>query len=431
MRLTKEVVVSRCFSPHKAASFLNGRSLPHSIAVIGGGPAGLRAAELLAEAGYAVTLFDHKPSLGRKFLMAGRGGLNLTHSEPTPSFLKKYGAAENLMARAFARFSPEDLIAWCHDFGIKTFVGSSGRVYPECMKASPLLRAWLKKLAALGVTVALRHRWTGWQGEALTFQTEDGAIKSVKADATLIALGGASWPHLGSDGHWAEIFRRENIPLAPFRPANCGFVVEWSDIFRERHAGEPLKPVTLSFLDRSQRGEIMITEKGVEGSLIYAFGAALRDTIDAQGKAEIALDLRPDRSKDELIKRLAAPRGRASFSNHLRKAAGLSPLAVSLLREGMKDLPQNPAALASRIKAMPLSLTATAPITRAISTAGGVSRDALNDTLMLKAKPGVFLAGEMLDWEAPTGGYLLQGCFSTATLAVEGMQKWLSKALQD
>lgn len=401
--------------------------MPHHIAVIGGGPAGLRAAELLAEAGHVVTVFDHKPSLGRKFLMAGRGGLNLTHSEPASSFLKKYGAAEHLMTRAFTRFSPEDLIAWCHSFGLKTFIGSSGRVYPECMKASPLLRAWLKKLAGLGVTVALRHRWMGWQGEALLFQTEDGTAKTVHADATLIALGGASWPHLGSDGHWAEIFRKENIPLAPFRPANCGFVVAWSDIFREGHAGEPLKPVTLTFKNRAQRGEIMITQKGVEGSLIYAFGAAFRDAVDAEGKAEITLDLRPDRSKDELLKRLAAPRGRASLSNHLRKAAGLSPLAVSLLREGMKDLPQDPAALAARIKAMPLTLTATAPIARAISTAGGVSLEALNQTLMLNAKPGVFLAGEMLDWEAPTGGYLLQGCFSTAALAVEGILSWLPK----
>lgn len=396
------------------------------IAIIGGGPAGLRAAEVLAEAGYGVTVFDHKPALGRKFLLAGRGGLNLTHSEPLPQFLKKYGCAEALMARALARFSPDDMRAWCHSFGIETFIGTSGRVYPKTMKASPLLRAWLAKLNRLGVSFALRHRWQGWDGDSLVFQTGASETVRVKADAVLIALGGASWPHLGSDGQWVELFRTETIPLAPFRPANCGFEVAWSEIFRSRHAGEPLKPVSLSFNGQNRRGEIMVTAKGVEGSLIYAFGAALRDHIEAHGTAVALLDLRPDLSQDELCKRLKKPRGSASLSNHLRKAGGLSPLAASLLREGMKDLPADPAALAARIKAMPLTLTGTAPLARAISTAGGVRLDALSDDLMLKAKPGVFVAGEMLDWEAPTGGYLLQGCLSTATLAAEGLQQWLA-----
>ncbi|NIJ50725.1 TIGR03862 family flavoprotein [Rhizomicrobium electricum] len=399
--------------------------MPH-IAVIGGGPAGLRAAEVLAEAGQAVTVYDHKPSVGRKFLLAGRGGLNLTHGEPVAEFLKKYGAAEPLLARALALFSPDDMRAWCHDLGIKTFVGTSGRIYPECMKTTPVLRAWLKKLDRLGVKFMPRHRWTGWDGDALTFETPDGAT-TVKPDATLIALGGASWPHLGSDGHWTEIFRAQDIALAPLRPANCGFTVAWSDTFRTRHAGEPLKPVTLTFAGRSQRGEIMITDTGVEGSLIYAFGAALRDAVDANGKADIALDLRPDRTEDELLERLAAPRGRQSLSNHLRKAGGLSPLAASLLREGARDLSSDPAVLAARIKAMPLTLTATGPIARAISTAGGVRLDVLTDDLMLKARPGVFVAGEMLDWEAPTGGYLLQGCFATATLAAEGIKARLGR----
>lgn len=405
--------------------------MSHTIAIIGGGPAGLRAAEILAGAGCAVTLFDQKPTLGRKFLMAGRGGLNLTHSEPVPAFLKKYGSAQSLMARAFTLFPPADLIAWCHDLGLETFIGSSGRVYPKTMKASPLLRAWLQRLNQLGVRFALRHRWTGWDGDALTFASDSGPNQSdfvsFQPDASLIALGGASWPHLGSDGLWAEIFRSQSITVAPFRPANCGFVVAWSDIFRDRHAGEPLKPVTLSFAGQSQRGEIMITQNGVEGSLIYAFGALLRDEIDARGHAQITLDLRPDLSLEELIARLKKPRGSQSLSNHLRKAAGLSPLTASLLREAGKDLPQEAKLLAARIKALPLRLSATAPITRAISTAGGVRLDALTDDLMLKAKPGVFVAGEMLDWEAPTGGYLLQGCFSTATLAAEGMRKWLAE----
>jgi uncharacterized flavoprotein (TIGR03862 family) len=396
------------------------------IAVIGGGPAGLRAAEVLAGAGLAVTVYDHKPSVGRKFLLAGRGGLNLTHSEPVAEFLKKYGAAEPLMVRAFALFAPDDLVAWCHDLGLKTFVGTSGRIYPECMKATPLLRAWLKKLDRLGVQFAPRHRWTGWDGDALTFETAEGPV-TVEPGAALIALGGASWPHLGSDGHWTEFFRAQNIPLAPLRPANCGFVVPWSDTFRTRHAGEPLKPVTLRFAGREQRGEIMITDSGVEGSLIYAFGAALRDEIEANGAAAISLDLRPDRTKDELLQRLAVPRGRQSLSNHLRKAGGLSPLAASLLREGARDLSSDPAVLATRIKAMPLTLTAASPIARAISTAGGIRLDALTECLMLKAKPGIFAAGEMLDWEAPTGGYLLQGCFATATLAANGIRDWLAR----
>jgi len=402
--------------------------VPHTIAVVGGGPAGLRAAEILAEAGCAVTLFDQKPSVGRKLLLAGRGGLNLTHSEPASQFLKKYGAAQSLMMRAFALFSPNDLRSWCHDLGLETFVGSSGHIYPKVMKTTPLLRAWLQKLTRLGVKFAPRHRWTGWNGDALTFATPDGGVVTFKADATLIALGGASWPHMGSDGQWAAIFTAQNIALAPFRPANCGFVVPWSDIFRQRYAGQPLKPVTLTFAGRSQRGEIMITQNGVEGSLIYAFGAALRDTIAADGKAVVALDLRPDRTKEELLQRLSAPRGHQSLANTLRKAGGLSPLAASLLREGARDLPPDPATLAGRIKALPLTLTATGPIERAISTAGGVRLDTLTDDLMLKAKPGVFVAGEMLDWEAPTGGYLLQGCFSTATLAAEGIRRWLAQA---
>ena len=396
------------------------------IAVIGAGPAGLRAAELLAEAGHAVTLYDHKPSAGRKFLLAGRGGLNLTHSEKVDQFLQKYGAAEPLMARALNRFSPADMQAWSEGLGQKTFVGSSGRIYPESMKATPLLRAWLKRLDGLGIRFAPRHRWTGWDDDALLFESETGPVR-VTADASLFALGGASWPHLGSDGQWTEIFARAGVAVSPLKPANCGFDVAWSAVFRDRHAGEPLKPVALYFAGRTQRGEIMVTAKGLEGSLIYAFGAAIRDVIETEGKAVIHLDLRPDRTQEELQKRLSSPRGRQTLSNHLRKAGGLSPLAASLLREGARELSSDPAVLAARIKAMPLTLLAPGPIARAISTAGGVRLDALDDHLMLKAKPGTFVAGEMLDWEAPTGGYLLQGCFATATLAAEGIKAWIAR----
>jgi len=401
--------------------------MPSSLAIIGGGPAGLYAAELLARAGYAVTIYDHKPTVGRKFLMAGRGGLNLTHSEPLASFVKKYGAAEALMTTALAGFSPDDLRAWCHELGFETFVGSSGRVFPKEMKASPLLRAWLKRLEQLGVRFALRHRWIGWDGAALVFEKGDGQKITVTPEATLLALGGASWPRLGSDGHWVELLRAAQIPVAPLRAANCGFVVPWSDFFRARFAGQPLKPLTLSFAGRKQRGELTITQNGLEGSLIYAFGAALRDAIERQGHAEITLDLRPDLSLEVLKQRLDAPRGSQSLSNHLRRAGGLSPLAASLLREGARDLSQDTSDLAALIKAKPLTLTATGPLEKAISTAGGVCLDALDETLMLKAKPGVFVAGEMLDWEAPTGGYLLQGCFSTAALAAKGIVHFLSQ----
>jgi uncharacterized flavoprotein (TIGR03862 family) len=404
---------------------LIGSFMPHTLAIVGGGPAGLRAAEALSEAGCAVTLFDAKPTVGRKFLMAGRGGLNLTHSDPLPEFLKKYGAAEPLMARAFNLFSPSDLREWCHGLGFETFVGTSGRIYPKGMKASPLLRAWLKRLAEKGVRFALRHRWTGWKDGALTFDTAEGKSESFESDATLLALGGASWPHLGSDGKWTEILASAGVPLAPLRPANCGFTVGWSDIFRSKYAGQPLKPVVLAFEGHRQRGEIMVTQSGLEGSLIYAFGAALRDRIEATGSAAISLDLRPDLSIDELTKRLNAPRGSQSLANHLRKAGGLSPVAASLIRESINTLPPNAPELAARIKSMPVILSGTGPLARAISSAGGIKLDALDDTMMLKAKPGVFVAGEMMDWEAQTGGYLLQGCFSTGTLAAQGMLQWL------
>ena len=403
--------------------------MTHSVAIIGGGPAGLRAAEVLAQKGHNVTVYDHKPTVGRKFLMAGRGGLNLTHSEPLVDFVRKYGAAENLFTTALATFSPEDLRAWCNDLGFETFIGSSGRVFPKGMKASPLLRAWLKKLDQFGVSFALRHRWVGWVGDALAFENSDGQKITITHDAVLLALGGASWPRLGSDGHWSEILREQDIPLAPFRAANCGFIVPWSDTFRDRFSGQPLKPVVLSFARKKQRGEMIITQNGIEGGLVYVFGAVLRDAIEKQGQATVMLDLRPDLSVDDLTRRLTASRGSQSLSNHLRKAGGLSRIAASLLREGVRNLPQDAADLAAHIKAMPLTVTATGPLEKAISTAGGVCLEAIDNNMMLKNKRGVFVAGEMLDWEAPTGGYLLQGCFSTATLAAKGIEIWMKDAV--
>ncbi len=399
------------------------------VAIVGGGPAGLMAAEILAGAGASVTVYDQKPSVGRKFLMAGRGGLNLTHGEPPGSFLSRYGAASARLKAAIEAFPPEALRQWCEGLGQPTFTGTSGRIFPESMKASPLLRAWLARLESLGVVILTSHRWIGWdKNGALTFIGPDKAPLQIKPDATLLALGGASWPRLGSDGGWAEILKRRKIPVTPFRPANCGFTVAWSGIFRDKFAGTPLKPVILTFGGASLQGEIMVTAQGVEGGGIYALSSSLRDRIDATGHADLILDLRPGLAQDELHRRLSAPRARHSLSNFLRKTANLSPVAIGLLREG-GPLPESPSLLAARIKAFPLRLTGTAPIDRAISTAGGIALDAVNDSFMLKSNPGLFAAGEMLDWEAPTGGYLLQASFSTAVAAAHGIAGWLSKSI--
>jgi uncharacterized flavoprotein (TIGR03862 family) len=399
------------------------------VAVIGGGPAGLRTAETLAKAGIKVTIYDRMPSMARKFLMAGRGGLNLTHSESLPDFVARYGKAADWMAPLITQFSPGDLRAWCEGLGQETFVGSSGRVFPKSLKASPLLRAWLRRLDRLGVTFAPRHEWRGWDAAGNLSFSHDGNLVSVHADAVLLALGGASWPRLGSDGGWADILRGEKIVIEPLRPANCGFVVPWSETFAAKFAGTPVKPVTLSFDGRNLQGEIMITQRGLEGGAIYALSTALRDAIDTKGKAILNIDLRPGLNIGDLATKLDAPRGSQSLSNWLRKISGLHPAAIGLLRESAgKDLPQTPDRLAALIKNAPIRLTATAEITRAISSAGGIARDELDDNFMLKKKPGVFIAGEMLDWEAPTGGYLLQGCFSTAVAAAKGITTYLGKA---
>jgi uncharacterized flavoprotein (TIGR03862 family) len=399
------------------------------VAVIGAGPAGLMAAEVLAQGGARVTVFDAMASVGRKFLMAGRGGLNLTHGEPLDQFLTRYREAAPKLTAAIEAFPPDRLRAWCEALGQPTFVGSSGRVFPKAMKASPLLRAWLRRLDAMGVSFALRHRWTGWDNERLLFQTPDGP-RAVEARATVLALGGASWPRLGSDGGWAKTLHAKGVRISPLKPANCGFAVDWSGIFRERFEGEPLKGITLSFGERRVRGEAVITRDGIEGGAVYALSAELREAVLASGSATLQIALRPDIAAHDLVRRLSAPRGKRTFSNWLRKAAQLSPVGIGLLQETSRAsvvslASLSPERLAELINAVPVKLTGVAPIARAISSAGGVSFDELDADFMLRRLPGTFVAGEMLDWEAPTGGYLLQACFATGVAAGKGALKWL------
>jgi len=390
-------------------------------AVIGAGPAGLMAAEVLARAGVTVTVYDRMPSPGRKLLMAGRGGLNLTHSEPLETFLARYGEARGRLAPLIAAFPPDALIAWAEGLGQRTFVGSSGRVFPKALKASPLLRAWLARLAALGVEIRPRHDWTGWDADGrLTFTAPEGEVTALP-DATVLALGGASWPKLGSNGAWTPMLAGAGVAVSPLKPANAGFDVAWSDLFRDRFAGQPLKAVALTFGRTRVRGEAMVTRHGLEGGAVYALSAALREAIAANGSARLWIDLRPAMTAAGLTARIAAQPAHQSAANRLRKAAHLTPLDMNLLREAHgKDLPSQPAALAEAIKGAPLDLTAVRPLARAISTAGGVAFEAVDDDLMLIDRPGVFVAGEMLDWEAPTGGYLLQASFATGVAAAKG-----------
>jgi uncharacterized flavoprotein (TIGR03862 family) len=399
-----------------------------SVAVIGGGPAGLFAAERLAEAGCRVTVYERMPSVGRKLLMAGRGGLNLTHSEDLEVFVDRYGEAAAWVRPMLEAFPPSALVAWAEGLGQPTFVGSSGRVFPKALKASPLLRAWLGRLAALGVEVRTRHAWRGWdEGGALRFRGPQGEVVETP-DATVLALGGASWAKLGSDGAWAGPLAQAGVALTPFRAANVGFDVGWSPVM-QGFAGQPLKSLALSFGGRTVRGEAMVTRYGLEGGAVYALSAALRDAIGREGAAVVSLDLRPEMTRQALTARLARPRGGQSMANHLRKALKLSPLETNLLREAHgKALPAEPGPLAAAIKAAPLTLRGVQPIDRAISTAGGVGLAAVDETLMLRARPGVFVAGEMLDWEAPTGGYLLQAAFATASRAAEGVLAWRAGA---
>jgi uncharacterized flavoprotein (TIGR03862 family) len=370
------------------------------------------------------------PSAGRKLLMAGRGGLNLTHSEPPASFLMRYGPASAQLALAIEAFTPDALRDWSEALGQPTFVGSSGRVFPEAFKASPLLRAWLRRLAASGVSFVFRHRWAGWEANGrLMFQTSEGP-RGIEAGATVLALGGASWPRLGSDAGWVETLSAKGVGIAALRPANCGFAVAWSDVFRDRFEGDPLKGVALSFGSHTLRGEAIITRAGIEGGAIYALSRELRDAIDASGQARLHIALRPDIEHDDLVGRLSLGKGKQSVSNWLRKAARLSPVAIGLLQEaamasGVVLSSLSPAGLAALINAVPIELIGIAPMARAISSAGGISFEELDADYMIRRLPGVFAAGEMLDWEAPTGGYLLQASFATGAAAGRGALNWL------
>lgn len=396
-------------------------------AIIGGGPAGLIAADVLSRHGLAVTIYDQMPSFGRKFLMAGRGGLNLTHSEPLPIFMSRYQNGEWL-APALAAFPPVRLRELADELGEPTFTGSSGRVFPKSFKASPFLRALLRRLSAQGVEFRPGFRLTDVAAQTLHLVGKTGETLELHPDAAILALGGASWPRLGSDGHWAAMLAAHQVEVAPLMAANCGYSVEWSANFIERFAGAPLKTIAIRCEDEYRRGEAMITASGIEGGLVYGFGPKLRRAF-AQGKdVMIHIDLRPDITDKALETRLARPRNGQSAANFLRKAAGLTPLAVALLHEsGFQHLPKEPQILAALIKAVPLRLTGPASLARAISTAGGVTAGACTDTLMLKTLPGVFVAGEMLDWDAPTGGYLLQAAFATGVKAAHGALAYLSK----
>ena len=396
------------------------------VAIIGGGPAGLMAAEQLSRAGHAVTVYEAMPTVARKFLLAGKTGLNITHSEPYERFVTRYGAAAHWLRPMLDDFSPDEVRQWAEGLGSETFTGTSGRVFPTAMKASPLLRSWLKRLEAQGVTILTRHRWIGFDGNACRLHTPEGE-QSVEADAVLLALGGASWPKLGSDAVWVPWLRAQGVDVAPFRPANCGFDCAFSEVFVERFAGEPVKSVSATSAAGTTQGEFVISRNGIEGSLIYAHAGALRDTLERDGKAALTLDLAPGRTLARLARDLARQDAKASFSNRLRKGAGIEGVKAALLREAIPDIGTlAPDDLAAAIKALPLPVVAPRPIAEAISSAGGVTFASIDENLMLKALPGTFVAGEMLDWEAPTGGYLLTACLASGRTAARGIEAWLT-----
>ncbi|WP_242206971.1 MULTISPECIES: TIGR03862 family flavoprotein [unclassified Pseudomonas] len=406
----------------------NSASSPAHVAIIGGGPAGLMAAEVLSQAGIRVDLYDGMPSVGRKFLLAGVGGMNITHSEAYPAFLSRYAERAPQIAPLLRSFDADALCQWIHDLGIETFIGSSGRVFPTDMKAAPLLRAWLKRLRDSGVVIHTRHRWLGWDEHgALRIDSPEGDI-TVKPDATLLALGGGSWARLGSDGAWMLPLEQRGVGLAPLQPSNCGFEVQaWSELMVSKFAGAPLKNIAIGLNDDVPRlGECVITATGIEGSLIYALSAPIREAINQHGAAVIHIDLLPGRPVDKVQTALSKPRGSRSMAKHLHSQVGIDGVKAALLRE-LTDAATfaDPALLARAIKALPLTLVKTRPLDEAISSAGGVTFEAMDERLMLKALPGVFCAGEMLDWEAPTGGYLLTGCFASGRAAGLGIVQWL------
>jgi len=386
------------------------------------------AAEVISAQGIQVDVYDSMPSVGRKLLMAGKSGLNITHSDPFDVFVTKYGKRHEQMNPLLKEFGANQLREWVHGFGIQTFIGTSGRVFPMGMKASPLLRAWLKKLGDKGVTLHLRHKWLGWnEDRSLNFQTPDG-IKNIKADAVVLALGGGSWRRLGSDGAWVDGLNQAGVKIEPLRPANCGFDVEWSEHFREKYDGHPIKSVILSFGEFHQQGEFIVTKEGVEGGLIYLASAMMRDEIEKNGKAILYLDLKPDRTLEWLKEKLSHPRGKRSLASYLEKSLGIHSVKAGLLREFVsKEDFMNAERLAELIKALPVPLVRPSPIDEAISTAGGVTFESLDENLMVQNMPGVFCAGEMLDWEAPTGGYLMTACFSSGYAAGNGVINWLNQ----
>lgn len=404
-----------------------------AVAIIGGGPAGLMAAEVLSRSNIDVHVFDAMPSVGRKLLMAGKGGLNITHAESYERFLSRYGSGEAFLKPMLDVFGPEALRQWANDLGIETFVGSSQRVFPKEMKAAPLLRAWLHRLRESGVKFHMRHRWLGWDADgALRLANPDGEI-SLKPQATVLALGGASWPQLGSDGAWVPWLKARGVEIAPLQSANCGFEVAWSRHLRGKFAGTPLKSVALTFTDlegRTERrqGEMVVSAEGVEGSLIYAFSQRLREYLNAHGSATFTLDLTPGRDAERVLAEVSRPRGSRSLSSHLQSRLGLAGVKVALLYEVLsKEQFADPATLAVSIKALPITVRTAFPIAEAISTAGGIRFNSFDQKLMLTALPGVFVAGEMIDWEAPTGGYLLTACFATGLWAGLGVRDWLNR----
>jgi len=409
---------------------------PHSqvrLAIIGGGAAGLMAAETARTAGIEVDLFEAKGSVGRKFLIAGKGGMNLTHGEPKPDFVQRYGSRAQEVGTWLNAFDADALREWARGLGVDTFIGSSGRVFPSDLKAAPLLRGWVHRLRESGVRFHVHHRWLGWHADgSLRMDTPEGE-QAIRADAVVLALGGGSWPQLGSDGAWQPWLAERGVTVAPLVPSNCGFDIGWSDHLASRFAGAPLKPVVIHLSDadgreHARQGECVITATGIEGSLIYAFSGMLRDAIAAHGSTTMALDLAPDRTLDRLRTDLAKPRGSRSMSEHLRRQTGLTGVKAALLHEVLdRDPFHDPETLARTIKRLPLTLRQPRPIEEAISSAGGVRLEALDEQLMLNALPGVFCAGEMLDWEAPTGGYLLTACFASGRLAGLGAARWIGR----